>query len=120
MDSQLVASLVLGGAAIVLPFVWHFAQLLLLKEVEKLPSSQRSVVEGIVTSAVHFVEQTFPALSGADKRVQALSIIGKMLDEHKLSASAQDIEVLLEEAVFLMNGGKESIVSAPSTLGFSK
>jgi hypothetical protein len=118
MSSQTLAEIILGSASLVFPFLWHLAQLLFVKLLDRLPSNQRSAVEEIVSSVVHAIEQTSPGLAGEDKRTQALQIIQQMLDEHKLKASPRDVEVLLEQAVFLMNQNKPSSVVDAQPMGF--
>jgi LL-H family phage holin len=109
--------LILAVAAFVLPFVWHAAQVLATQQIARLPANARPLVQEIVASGVHFVEQAFSELKGADKKVQAEEVIQRMLKDHKLSASPDEISVLIEEAVFLMNGAK-SPDPAPAPVGF--
>lgn len=108
--------LILSCAAFLFPLAWHAAQLFLVKQLNKLPANLRPLVADMVSSAVHYVEQVHPELAGADKKVQALSVIQSLLSSHKLSVSSQELDVLLEEAVFLMNQSKPAPL-AP--LGFS-
>jgi hypothetical protein len=118
LSSFLTPDLVLSLAALLFPFAWHGAQLLLVQALQKLPANARSLAQDIVTSAVHAVEQSYPELKGADKHDQAMSIIQKQLAQKKLSVSPDEISVLLEEAVFLMNGSKAPAVNASTPVGF--
>ena len=118
MLSQILPEVILALAGVLFPLVWHGAQLLLAHALEKLPSVEQEAIKSLASTAVHFVEQAYPELAGADKRVQALSVLEKMLSERSLKVSAQSMEVLVEEAVYLMNQDKPA--PAPAPIGFSK
>lgn len=122
MLSQFITpDLILGLAALIFPVVWHAARALLLRQVEKLPSNQQAAIQSVVSSAVRFVEQSYPELHGSDKKVQAMQVIDRMLKSRKIEAGADEVSVLIEEAVFLMNGGKtDGVEPGQSTLGFTK
>lgn len=118
MFNQIAPELILAAAAFVFPLIWHAAQLLLARELEKLPSVAQVAIREVVSTAVHFVEQSHPKLHGEDKRVQAMAVIEHMLSERSLKVSPDSLSVLIEEAVFLMNQDKPAPTPAP--IGFSK
>ena len=118
MFQSIVASLILSAAAFLFPLAWHSAQLFLAKELDKLPSAVHATVVEIVGTVVRYIEQVHPELAGADKKVQALSVIQDMLASKHLSVTPQELDVLLEESVFLMNQSKP-VSFSPAPLGFA-
>jgi hypothetical protein len=118
LSSLLTPDLVLSLAALLFPFAWHGAQLLLAKALDKLPSNSRAMVQDIVTSVVRSVEQSYPELKGSDKKDQAMAIIQRQLSQKNLSVSPDEISILLEEAVFLMNGSKAPATNSAAPVGF--
>jgi LL-H family phage holin len=97
---------------ILLPVLFT-AGLYILKAIEaNMPQAQRSYIANIVQMAVQCVEQAAPALSGADKREQALSLVSTLLGQAGIKASPELISTLIESSVFAMNQSRMTVQTA--------
>lgn len=59
-----------------------------------------------VKDAVQFAEQTIGAGNGAEKKIVVVNFLTQLAKEYNLSITPEQINVLIESAVFAMKEGK--------------
>lgn len=71
----------------------------------KMPAAQAAIVEDVVSTVVHGVEQAALGqnVSGEDKRTEALRLINGMLDKRGIKADPNHVEMALQQAVYFMS-----------------
>ena len=74
-------------------------ELVLSALAERLPAAKRSRIEQIVAQAVAAVESAAKDVPGAQKKQIAVQLIGDALRAARLSATEQQISVLIDAAV---------------------
>lgn len=92
-------SLILFAVVLLLSLAHDLGSLLL----QVLPADRRGQVATIVGDVVHATEQAAGAIPGAQKKQMALQMIGVLLKQARLTASPEQLDVLLEAAVHAMN-----------------
>lgn len=76
--------------------------------IKALKDNERySALADIVEVAVHAAEQTIKA-GGAAKKSEVLQFVGRWLDEKGVKVTQDELDQLIEAAVFAMNRAKEA------------
>lgn len=70
--------------------------------------AQNQLISDIVTAAVQYAEQIYKGQggSGAEKKAIVTEFLKKQLKEKNIAFSDEQLDTLIESAVFAMNGGK--------------
>lgn len=86
--------------------------------ISKLPETQQTRAQSIVTLVVHSVEQSASTLSGPQKKAQAVRDIESILNALKISIPNTLIDTLIEAAVFALNQIQTTgnVVPAPAQI----
>lgn len=100
-DTQLLLAAQYGFPVVVALVVYLYQRLL-----ARLPEAQRSAVEGMVQKVVAAVEQGQSLVPGAVKKQYATNMVNTLLAKAGLKASPEQVDTLIEAAVFAINQAK--------------
>jgi hypothetical protein len=102
MFAQIVP--IVTALAAVLPFLIPIGQFLYAALGQRfLPSSQGNRVQGIVNTVVSGIEQGMQNSAGPDKKAAAVTAVNGILAHYKIKVPAAFVDMLIEEAVLLIN-----------------
>ena len=74
---------------------------------EQIDSRQLEQIKSLVNDAVFAVEQVIGSGKGKEKKEEVLDFIMSIVESKKWSITRKQVDILIESAVFVMNGGKK-------------
>lgn|GEM_PF-6088305 len=79
----------------------------------RLPANQRARVEQLVSQTVAAVEQANASMAGPEKKQLATQLVSLAAQRAHIAINAEDLDRLIEAAVYSMNSAKSSKASTP-------
>lgn len=110
-STEILALVITLIGPVIIALAVDLAQLLLAH----LPMAKNAQLRQIVADVVHAVEQAQQQVPGAEKKRIALGLIGTLLAQAHIAASAEQTDVLLEAAVHAINSALPAAATPAAT-----